>query len=378
MSVATGPVVFVVAGEASADNYGALLIQELKSQRGDLSFVGVGGEKMRAQGLSAVIDASEISVVGVSDWLDRAREVVGAYHKVVRAVTSNPPAVAVLLDLPDFNLRLAKHLRAAGVPVVYYISPQVWAWRQYRVHKIRRLVQKMLVVFPFEKDFYQRHNVPAEFVGHPLLELLPPPGELRSASDVAAAPRVALLPGSRRSELKYHLPMLREVAVGLIRKFPTIEIRVPVASTLQAEQVQKVFASAPQVKVVRGGAWEVMRWADVGAVASGTATLEAALLGLPFLLFYRLSASSSFFFKHVFRYRNFLGMANLLHRRPVVPEYFQERAEPHGILEKLTELLNSHALRAQMRGDLLQCRDMLGQQGASARAAHAVLKSLPS
>jgi lipid-A-disaccharide synthase len=197
MSASPGLSIFVVAGEASADVHAAALIRELKAAHPGLHFFGVGSRECAGAGMEIAFDAAGLSVVGVSDWLDKASEVVSVYRRLSRLIRTRRPDAAILLDLPDFNLRMARKLHKQGVPILYYISPQVWAWRTYRVHALRKYVERMLVVFPFEKPFYEKHDVPVEFVGHPLLDAIEPRDHFRSREERLAAPRIALLPGSR-------------------------------------------------------------------------------------------------------------------------------------------------------------------------------------
>lgn len=360
--------VFVVAGEASADLHGAHLLRELKRLAPDVHAWGVGAEKLRAEGMEVVVDAQKLNVVGIFDWLDRFGEVWGSYRFVLREIERRRPDVAVLLDLPDFNLLVAKRLKALGIPVVYYISPQVWAWRKYRVKKIRRRVDRMLVLFPFEKEFYDRHRVPVTFTGHPLRDSIRPRSDYRSAEEITAAPRVALLPGSRRSELRHLGPILDGVARLLVERFPSVEIQVPVARTLSKEAVRAVM---PFERIqLTDDARDTVRWADAALVASGTATLETALVGTPLALVYVVNATTMAFVRAFIRYKGFLGMPNLLHGREVVREYWQEDATPPALVDECERLLFDETYRGEAIGALRQSRDLLGTtEGASARAA---------
>ena len=363
-----GMKLFLVAGEASADIHAAALLRELLIQDPSLHCYGVGGEALAREGMELVVDARSLNVVGISDWFDKVGEVVGSYRKLCRLIKERRPDCAVLLDLPDFNLRMAKKLKALGVPVVYYISPQVWAWRKYRLKTIQKYVDRMLVVFPFEKEFYLKNGVDVCFVGHPLLESLHRRAGYRSQSEILSGPRVALLPGSRPSELRFHAPLLSRTVEILRARFPGAEFKVPVASTLSLEAVQKALP-ADGIGLVQGQSREVLEWSDVALVASGTATLETALIGTPFCLFYRTSPSSAWIYHHIARYRGFIGMPNLLHGREVVREFFQEKALPETLAAECIRLVEEEPYRTQQAERLLECRDRLGQPGASARVA---------
>lgn len=364
----------IVAGEASADLHAAALLSELKRMEPSLTCYGVGGDALAAEGMEITVDARALNVVGISDWFDRAGEVVGSYRKLMATIRERKPDCALLLDLPDFNLMLAKKLKKMGVPVVYYISPQVWAWRKYRVRKIQKNVARMLVVFPFEKEFYQTHGVDVEFVGHPLLDSLSARPESRSHMEVLAAPRIALLPGSRQSEIKYHGDIIQELASRLKAKFPEATLRVPVASTLSRDFVEKSLGK--QVELVDGKSRQVLEWADLAVVASGTATLETALIGTPFCLFYKVSPSSAWIFNHLVRYRGFIGMPNLLHGREVVKEFFQANANAGELFGECERLVEDSEYRQRQSRELLECREKLGKVGASRRAAEQVASVL--
>lgn len=363
--------VFLVAGEASADLHGAHLVREFKRLHPDAKFFGVGGPELEKEGMEILVPSSQLSLVGISDWFDRFGEVLGLYRKVKNEVLRRRPDLAILLDLPDFNLSIAKHLKRIKTPVTYYISPQVWAWRKYRIKKIKNLVDQMLVVFPFEKEFYAKSGVNVEFVGHPLLETVRARTEFRSQSEISSAPRIAILPGSRRSEIRYHATLLERTVLQLLQQFPDAEIQVPIAPTLSLQSVEQSFGkSQDKVKFIEGDARDVMAWADVALVASGTATLECAMVGTPFCLFYIASPSSAWIFQNIIRYRDFIGMPNLLHRREVAREFFQGKAIPEALVKETNRLIVDEAYRAQMAQSLSECRDLLGKAGASQRAAY--------
>ncbi len=362
------PKVLIVAGEASADSHAARLVDCLKEISPDIELYGVGGTELAARGVDIVVPSEALNVVGLTDWLDRLKDILACFRKVAGLIDSRRPDFAILLDLPDFNLKLASQLKAAGIPVYYYISPQVWAWRRYRIRKIRRYVDKMLVVFPFEEAFYRNHKVEVTFVGHPLLESIEPRTDYRIQSEVKTRPRIGLLPGSRLSELAHHGALLDEVVARLRARYPQAEFRVPLASTIKEGQV-RAHIKNPMVQFVAGGARSVYEWADCALIASGTATLEAALVGVPFALFYRMSKFSAFAFRFLVRYRGFIGMPNVLLKKEAVKEFFQQNASADALFEECARFIESAAARAQCLEDLTACRLLLGGPGASRRAA---------
>ncbi len=367
--------VLIVAGEASADLHAAHLVQSLKSKGADLRFFGVGGEKLIAEGVDVCVRAERLNVVGGAEWLGKVVDVLRAYRQLKREISHRRPSIAILLDLPDFNLRLSRYLQKLGIPVVYYISPQVWAWRRYRLSTIRKTIDKMLVVFPFEKDFYDSNGVPVEFVGHPLVEQIQPRKQYRTQSEIVRGPRLAVLPGSRPSELQHHASLLNQFFVQFKACYPSSEIRLPVASTLQAAQVRALFPN-PEVRIVSGDSREVLVWSDLAVVASGTATLETALLGTPFCLFYKLSRSTTWFVQRVLRYSRFFGMPNLLHSREVVKEYLHDGATAENLMGECKKIIDDEPYRQRVVGDILACRKLLGDPGASSRAAGFILERL--
>lgn len=370
--------ILMVAGEASADLHGSHLLREIKSKcpQGVRAF-GVGGEKLRAEGMEILVAAQDLSIIGVTAVVKRLPELLGYFNGLVETAKREKPDLAILMDLPDFNLRLAKKLKRLGIPILYYISPQVWAWRQGRVNHIRKYVDHMLVLFPFEKDFYDRFGVRSTFVGHPLLDFLPQKNEYRTNAEVHKGPRLALLPGSRRSELEHHRDLLFGVVDRLTKKFPTLQVRLPVAATLSPDWVRELYKH-PRISVEVGNAYDILCWADAAAVASGTATLETALIGTPFCLYYLVTPLHAFLFKTVVRWTGPIGMPNLLLERPVAEEFYQKRAKEELIAAEVVRIFENESYRQEMVQALVKCRERLGTSGASNRAAQEAVTMLSS
>jgi lipid-A-disaccharide synthase len=358
----------VVAGEASGDLHGARLLSELRRRVPDLTAFGLGGDEMRAAGLQPVAHSSEISVVGITEVLKilpRAREV---FADLLREVERRRPPLAVLIDFPDFNLRLAKQLKERGLEVVYYISPQVWAWRKGRVKTIARLVDRMLVLFPFEADFYREHGVDVVHVGHPLVDEVPVLPQAWDRGDPAGPFRVALLPGSRRSEVEALLPTLLEAARKLADRLP-IEVRIIKAPSIPAELLDEAveLAGLP-VEIVAEDRFAAIADSHLAVCASGTATLEVGLLGTPMIMVYRLASWTYALAKLLVRLPN-VSLVNLVLDRRAVPELIQGEANPGRIAAEAERLLTDAGERSRMREALAEVRGRLGEGGASRRAA---------
>jgi lipid-A-disaccharide synthase len=357
----------VVAGEASGDLHAANLVAELRRQA-ELEVFGVGGERLRAEGLDVIARSEELSVMGLAEVVRELPRLLGLSRRVRREAVARRPDVAVLVDSPDFNLPLARHLRAAGIPVVIYISPQLWAWRSGRVRRIRRDVRKVLCILPFETEFYGRHAVDAEYVGHPLVDELAPVMRNRPVRDRSV---LALLPGSRWHEVDTLLPGMLEAVDRLRRDQPNLRVRLIVAPGLDAGAVRSRLGG-------RGDAIELIeqdrhrRLAESGAalVASGTATLECALLDVPMVVGYRLHALSYLLASWLVEVPH-VALVNLVAGRRVAPELVQHEFTAAALAEHARRL-SGEAGDVQRHG-LAEVRDRLGDAGASARAARAVL-----
>lgn len=362
----------VVAGEASGDLHGARLLAELRRLVPGLRAFGLGGDEMRAAGLDAVAHSSEISVVGIVEvWkiLPRAREIFAA---LLAEVDRRRPRLAVLIDFPDFNLRLARELKARGLEVVYFISPQVWAWRRGRVKTIARVVDRMLVLFPFEVDFYRRHAVDVVHVGHPLVDEVPELPGVWDGGEPADGPfRIALLPGSRGSEVEALLPVMLEAVRHLAARLP-VEARLIKAPTIPQETLEEaVLLSGLPVRIVAEERFRAIAGSHLAFCASGTATLEVGLLGTPMVVVYRLARWTYLMARMLVRLPD-ISLVNLVLGRRVVPELVQGDATPERIAAEAFRLLTDARDREAVRAGLAELRGRLGEGGAAARAAQEV------
>ena len=331
---------------------------------------------MRAAGLDALAHSSEISVVGITEVLKvlpRARQI---FADLLRAVDRRRPRLAVLIDFPDFNLRLAKELEERGVEVVYYISPQVWAWRRGRVKSIAKVVDRMLVLFPFEVDFYREHEVDVVHVGHPLVDEVPVLPQVWDRGEPKGEPyRVAILPGSRVSEIEALLPVMLEAARLLASELP-VEIRLIKAPTVPRDLVDEMIELAGlPVEIVSEERFQAIADSHLALCASGTATLEVGLLGVPMVVLYRLG-SWTYLLAKMLVHLPYVSLVNLVLGEKVVPELIQGRANPQSIVAEAEEILTDAGVRDRMRAGLAGLRAKLGEGGASRRAAREVAELL--
>lgn len=374
--------IFMVAGEASADMHGAKVLEALKKQFPDLYAFGVGGEQMQQQGFHAAVAAKDVSLAGLTEVLLAIPRILRIMRQLEQLVREQRPNVIVLIDLPDFNLRLAKRLRALGIPIVYYISPQVWAWRQKRVLKIRQLVDKMLVILPFEQQFYEQYQIPVQFVGHPLVEQLPAEPDQQAARKQLQLPAqtssmVALLPGSRHSEVTRLLPTMLAGVRLLQNDLPELQSIIPVANTVDRSEIEKIVAaSGVRATIINGHATEVLTAADAVVVCSGTATLQTALLKRPMVVVYRVSWLTYQILRRLIKVAN-IALVNLIAGRALVAELIQDKFTPESVAHELRDLLQNK----QRRQDLLQAfqelRQTLGRGDTAQQVAHAITDYLP-
>ncbi len=372
--------IFIVAGEASGDLHGADLTRALVTLDPEVTVVGMGGEQMRRAGVRLLIDAGDLAPMGLTDVLPRLSALWRAFWQLRRSLGAEHPNLLLLIDFPDFNMLLARASRRIGIPVLYYVSPQVWAWRRGRIRTLKRLVEKMLVIFPFEEALYREAGVPVAFVGHPMLDRLcevPSREEARRGlgcgdSDLI----VGLLPGSREGEVRQHLPVLKESVAHIARTAPEIQFLLAVAGSLSPRLVETLLqGSNSRIRLVQGQTYQVMRAADLLITASGTATLEAGLLGTPMVIVYRVS-QITWWVGRLLVDVPFAGMVNLVSGTRVVPELIQTDFTPERVAKTALELLHSPGALGAIRQRLQEVRGRLGEEGASLRAAQEVLKTL--
>ena len=375
--------IMIVAGEASGDLHGSNLVRSALSLDPDLKFYGLGGENLRNAGIDLLFDLEHQGLFGFLEIVSSLRSTIGIYRSLKASLTSDRPSAVVLIDYPDFNLRLAKSAKRLGIPVFYYISPQLWAWRQGRVKKVDRYVDRMAVVFPFEPDFYQRHGVEVSFVGHPLLDVMDPPRPKEEVKTELgfdpSRPLLGLLPGSRMSEIKAHLPLMLESARRLnAGRANGVSLAVAQADSLGSGELTPFLELGPKdVKLVAGHTHDLQNAADVILTASGTATLETALMLTPMVVIYRLKLLSYQIFRRMVKIEH-VAMANLIAGEEVVPELLQNDARPDNIVTELNRILDSPEDRRRMVEGLTLIRKKLGGQGASLRAARLLLETINS
>jgi lipid-A-disaccharide synthase len=368
----------ISCGEPSGDLYAAALAREIQTQDPRAVITGFGGELLRAAGADLTGDFSGLSVTGLLEVARLLPRTYAMYRRLVAHAREHRPDVLVAIDFPDFNFTLARAVRRLGVPIVYYISPQLWAWRSGRMKTMRKIADKVLVIFEFEERIYRNAGVPVEWVGHPLLDVMPPArskGELRADMGLAAgSPLVALLPGSRRNEVKAILPGLVAAARLIRERLPDVRFVVARAPHVHDELLAPLAAlGEPAARVVDGRADDVLEMADVALVASGTVTVQAALHECPMVVVYRLSPMTYRLGRRFVRVDTF-AMANLVAGRKVVPELIQDDFTPDRVAQEALGVLTDPARAAQVRRDLAEVRAKLGGPGASRRAAAAVLQ----
>ncbi len=371
------------AGEASGDMYAARLATALK-QRLDVAIFGMGGPQMRAAGVEIITDYSEVSVVGITEVLKRLPSLFRAMRRLVDEAERRRPPLAILTDFPGFHLRLARKLRPKGIRNVYYICPQFWAWRPWRVNLVRRRFAYALCIFPFEEKFYADAGVPVKFIGHPLVgnvkatltrELFCKKYGLQEGNKI-----LTILPGSRRGEIVHHVPVLVEALAAIRQRLPgPLEIVVAVAPGLDAARLEAGFPSDWHVRFVKEDTYNALAAADLAIVSSGTATVETALLGKPMIVVYRLSPLTARLAKPLVK-TQFFSMVNLIAGRAVVPELIQQDFTPLRVSEEVEKLLSASEEGKNrveiMRRGLEEVRQLLGPPGAVDRAAEEIAKLL--
>ncbi|MCC2677991.1 MAG: lipid disaccharide synthase [Pseudobdellovibrio sp.] len=371
----------MIAAEASSAHYALKLMQYWKSQNKDFRYFGVGSSEMEAAGFERLGKSEEMAVVGIAEIVAHYSDLKAVFNNLVEEAIKRKPKVLILMDYPDFNFMLAKKLQNQGINIIYYISPQVWAWRKSRIKKIKKYCQKVLLLFPFEVDFYKSHDVPYEFVGHPLLDELNPDlldtnkiqGQKEKYGIKSSERLLALMPGSRRGELDQHLSVQLEVAKRLLAKHSHLRLAVLVAPTISRENMLARLEDfrSPYI-LLQDDPYKMISMADYVLVASGTATLMVGLLQKPMVIMYRVKWLTALIARAVIKGVKYFGLVNLIMGREVVPERMQEQATAEILFNELDRYITDEAYTQKVVSDLKELPKFLGSTGATARVASAI------
>ena len=382
MTATDGRLIMLSAGEASGDLHGATMCRALRTLDPGLRLIGMGGPRMAAAGVEILVDPTAHAAMGTSEAIGRVPGLYRAYKLLVRRLREARPVAMVLIDFPEFNLRLAKQARRAGIPVVYFIPPQLWAWRRGRIRQMARRVTRVLAAFPFEENLYEEAGIPVEFVGHPLLDVVPSDlDRLKARGRLGVGKRqtlVGLLPGSRRQEVDRLLPPMLDAAARLSRsdgrRCFVLGLAASVDRGLVASHLKRASETGgPPVEMVEGLTYEVMAASDALLIASGTATLEAALLGAPMVVCYRVSRLSEVVARLLKR-SAWISLPNIVAGRDAVPEILQDKVTGARLASEAELLLVDSVAATAQRAAFQEVRSRLGQPGVGARAAQAVLR----
>ncbi len=370
--------VAIIAGEASGDQHGAKLVTAMKNRRPELFFCGIGGPALRQAGVRIVVEASELTVVGITEVFAKIPAILKGMATIKKLLKSLRPDLLILIDFPDFNLHIAAVAKKLDIPVLYYISPQVWAWRQGRVKRIGRLVDHMAVILPFEQQFYEAHNIPVTFVGHPLLDGCLPAVVQPLNTAINDRPTIGLVPGSRDNEIARHLPVMLDAADILLERLKNVTFMISHAPSVARQQIETIVGGHPrqaEAEVVSEGVEQVFEGCDAIVAASGTVTLQAAIHGTPMVIMYKVSPVSFWLGKALVRVPN-IGLVNLVAGEQIVPELVQHEASAENIASAVENLLADEDTLNHLKQKLFALRNVLGGDGASERVADLALEML--
>ncbi|MBN2122794.1 MAG: lipid-A-disaccharide synthase [Deltaproteobacteria bacterium] len=372
--------VLIVAGEASADLHGAHLVRAIQRLAPGVRFWGIGGDRMGKAGVDILTPSSDMAVVGLTEVFSRLGTIAGAFFRLRSFLKRARPDLLILMDYPDFNLHLAGSARRFGVPILYYIGPQVWAWRRGRVRKIAARVDRMAVILPFEEPFYRGHGIRVDYVGHPLLDAVPRDldregirAELGIGSD---RPVLGLLPGSRSEEVRNLLPVMVAAAEILLERYPNLRCVLPVASTISLDLIMSLLGPSPvPVTPTRGDIYDPLSLCDMAFVASGTATLETAIMEVPMVVVYRVSPVSYWIGKRVVRVPH-ISLVNLVAEEEIVPELIQDGVTPANLAREALSILEDPHRKGRMLDRFRDVTLRLGKGGSSERTARIALEMM--
>ncbi|MFO7970918.1 MAG: lipid-A-disaccharide synthase [Desulfobacterales bacterium] len=363
--------VMIIAGEASGDLHGARVVSAMRNRDNTLFFCGIGGQALKASGVRVLVDASELSVVGITEAFSKLPNLLKGMAVAKKTLKRLLPDLLILIDFPDFNLNVAACAKKLGIPVLYYISPQIWAWRPGRVKKIGKLVDHVAVILPFEEDFYKKHQIPVTFVGHPLLDM-----DLDDGRKIFQKPEnnisvIGLFPGSRDREIARHLPIMLGAGQILRKRMKNVKFIISVAPDVKRETVEEIVNKhngIADLEIVSGPVRKIFERSSVVVAASGTVTLESAISGTPMVIIYKVSPISYWFGRALIQVKH-IGLVNLITGKKIVPELLQDQASPARIADTVFNMLSDALGLEKLRLELLQVKDALGGPGASERVA---------
>ena len=365
--------VFIVAGEASGDLHAANLCKELLKIDDSIRLQGMGGKNMREAGVDVLFDATELAVVGIVEVLFKYRMIKGVLNQIKAHIKQSPPDLLILIDYQEFNQKLAAYAKSIGIKVLFYIGPQVWAWRPKRVYKMARIVDQMAVIFPFEVELYEKANVAVEYTGHPLVDEINPDKTIEQAKDALSLSQqttVGLFPGSRTGEIERVLPIMLEAAKLLREKHPEVQLVLPLASSIQQEDLDNYrdTLNALNVQLIENNTHDVIQACDSIIVTSGTATLEIGLIGTPMVITNKLAALSYFILSRMINIEH-VGLVNIVPGKEIVKEFIQHDATPENLANETLKILDDKNYNQKMRSELAKLRDLLGEGGGSKNVA---------
>jgi len=372
--------ILIIAGENSGEKYGARLVHEFKKIHPSFSFFGIGGKEMEKKGVDLLFSIKDMAVVGAFEVLSHLPRLKKIFNRLQKEIVHKKPVASVLIDSPDFNLRIAKKLKNQSVPVLYYISPTVWAWRRGRLKAIKKTVQKMLLIFPFEEEIYKEQGIPATYVGHPLCEFVKVSlsrEEFHQKYELTPEKKlISILPGSRKSELRFHMPVLLSALERIKDEFD-VQFLLLLAENLEPSFIQSFVSSYNNdLKVLKTDKYEAMTYSHLVLAACGTANLEAALLGAPLISFYRILPLTYSLGKRFVHIKNY-SIVNILAGRKIIPELIQKNFTPENIFQKTKEILLSEKSRSRMIENFKSIKIILGGRQASLNAARELEKIIP-
>ena len=372
--------IMIVAGEASGDLHGSNLVKEIHRIDPSVRFYGIGGKKLKETGVELIANSSDTAVVGLTEVASKLRFILKIMGLLKKSLREDKPDLLILIDYPDFNLPLARTAKKNGVRVFYYISPQVWAWRKRRVKQIEKIVDRMAVILPFEAQIYDKSKLDISFVGHPLLDVVKKKYSRKKALKKFGLEEecitIGILPGSREGEVKKLLPEMLKAAEILEDKVASIQFVLPLADTLNVDFVLRIIDQySVEVRIVQDDIYDVIGISDIVMVASGTATLETALLETPMVIIYKVSALSYYIGKMFIDVDN-IGLVNIIAGKTIVPEFIQDEATASNMAEEILDILASSSRRDKMKEELSRVRENLGTPGANMRVARLVYEMI--